>query len=138
MSSLVRMFELISAHFGRHLFDLAATGRTFVQAAFWTQRRPRLAAFLAEDNFATFAAEGYIPAAVDRCAAAQGRSFMQAADGACRDSLFAALFAPLLFAAQTTQRDLGIGIVCVRDPERFLTATRKSGQPCCQTQQQHA
>jgi hypothetical protein len=132
------MFELIAAHFGRHLFDLAAAGRTFVQAAFWTQRRPGLAAFLAEDDFATFAAEGYIPAAVNRRAAAQNRSLMQTADGACRDSLFAALFAALLFAAQTTQRDLGFGIVCVRDPERFLTAARKSKQPCCQTQQQHA
>jgi hypothetical protein len=36
MSTLVRVLNLIAADIRRDLFDLATTGRTFVQAAFRT------------------------------------------------------------------------------------------------------
>jgi hypothetical protein len=87
-----------------------------------------LAAFLAESDFTALAAENDVATTIHRRAAAEDRALMQSTDGAFRISLFAALFAPLLFAAQAAQRDFGIGIVRVGNPQGFLAATRKREQ----------
>jgi hypothetical protein len=135
MPTLMRMFKFIAANLCCHLFDFATTGRAFVQATFGTQRRSRLAAFLAEGNFAALTTEDHIPPAVNRRAAAQNRAFMQTADGACGGTLFAALFASLLFATQTAQRDLGIRVMSMGHTDLLLPATRKSQQCCGQARQ---
>jgi hypothetical protein len=138
MSSLVRMLEFIAAHFGRDLFDFTATGRTFVQAAFGTERRSRLAAFLSEGRFAALAAKHHIPPAVDGRAAAQDRAFVQPTVRAGGESLFAAVFTVFHFTAQPAQRDFGVGIVRVGDTKWLLAAARKGEQTCCQTRQHQA
>jgi hypothetical protein len=123
MTTFVCVLELIAASIRGNLFDFTATGRTFVQAALGTENRSRLAAFLSECNFAAFAAQDHVAATVDRRAAAQDGAFVQPAVGALRDSFFAALVAPLGLAAQPTERDFGIRVMCVRNTDVFCLAT---------------
>jgi hypothetical protein len=126
--AFVRVFDLVPRGIVNHLFDFTATGRTFVQPAFGTLRRTGLAALSAKSDFPAFTAQDDIPPAVHRRAAAKNRPFMQAADGASRDSVLAALLAALHFATQAAQGHFGVGIVRVGCPDDFCFAATQQGE----------
>jgi hypothetical protein len=124
----VCMLVLVAGYIGGHLLDLTATGRPFVQTAFWASRRHTfLAALFAERHLATFAAQDHVAATVDRGAAAQDRAFVQAADLARGKPLLAALFAVLDLAAEPAERNFRIGVMRVRNPRllRFAAAGKR-------------
>jgi hypothetical protein len=119
--SAVRLF--VTGRFARELLNLTTSGRTPVQTTFRAQCGTRLATRLGKCHFATLAAEDDIPAMECR-AAAQDRTLVQAAVGAYRrHSFLTALFTALNLAAETTDRNLRLGVVLVRDPDDFFLAT---------------
>jgi hypothetical protein len=113
---------LVSGCLPGELLDFTTSGRAPVEPTFGAKSRPWLATLLGKCHFATLAAEDDV-SAEERRTTAQDRTFVQAANGTfCGDPFLAALLAALNLAAETTDRDLRLGMVLVRDADNFFLA----------------